>query len=90
MTSSFGTNATCPVCEKSYFKDQPWKRICLTCYLAHKKDAAPPQSEVTDPSKRLDRDMWRRLVQLCHPDKHDGSETSAIATRFLLGLRSAP
>ena len=31
--------------------------------------------------------MLRRLIQLCHPDRHDGSEASRKATTFLLGLR---
>ncbi len=34
-------------------------------------------------------DMLRRLIQLCHPDKHAGSEAAATATRFLLELRAA-
>lgn len=29
-------------------------------------------------------DMRRRLIQLCHPDRHQGSEASQIATRWLL------
>ncbi len=32
-------------------------------------------------------EMLRRLIHLCHPDKHGGSEASNTATRFLLGLR---
>lgn len=29
-------------------------------------------------------DMRRRLIQLCHPDRHEGSEASQTATRWLL------
>jgi len=32
-------------------------------------------------------DVWRRLVQLAHPDKHDGSEAAETATRWLLENR---
>lgn len=32
--------------------------------------------------------MLRRLIQLCHPDKHKGSENSQKATQFLLGLKA--
>lgn len=28
-------------------------------------------------------DMWRRLIQLCHPDKHGGSEAANNATQWL-------
>lgn len=30
------------------------------------------------------QEMRRRLVQLCHPDRHEGSEASRIATQWLL------
>lgn len=36
----------------------------------------------------MDITMLRRLIQLCHPDKHNNSEGSQIATRFLLGIKS--
>jgi hypothetical protein len=32
-------------------------------------------------------DVWRRLVQLCHPDKHNGSKASTEATRWLMENR---
>lgn len=32
-------------------------------------------------------EMLRRLIQLCHPDKHQGSEAANIATRYLLALK---
>jgi hypothetical protein len=32
-------------------------------------------------------DMLRRLLQLCHPDKHSGSEASQRATAWLLDQR---
>ncbi len=33
------------------------------------------------------KEMWRRLVQLCHPDRHDGSAAAVEATRWLLECR---
>lgn len=33
----------------------------------------------------LSPEMTRRLIQLCHPDKHANSEASQKATQFLLG-----
>lgn len=38
------------------------------------------------PAAPLDREMVRRLRYLCHPDKHNGSEASQLATKFLNGL----
>lgn len=35
----------------------------------------------------LSQDIWRRLVQLCHPDKHNGSKASTEATRWLMENR---
>ncbi len=32
--------------------------------------------------------MMRRLLQLCHPDKHHGSEAANIVTKWLLNIRS--
>ncbi len=32
--------------------------------------------------------MLKRLIQLCHPDRHANSEGANIATRFLLELKS--
>jgi hypothetical protein len=31
--------------------------------------------------------MWRKLVALCHPDRHPGSEVAPEVTRWLLELR---
>ncbi len=32
-------------------------------------------------------EMFRKLLMLCHPDKHGGSETAAEVTRWLLEQR---
>jgi len=79
--------ATCPVCADSYFKDQPWKRTCLSCYLRTKGKSAPPARQLPAPAAPIPADMVRRLIQLCHPDRHGNSEASNTATRFLLQLR---
>jgi hypothetical protein len=34
-----------------------------------------------------DPDMLRVLIQLCHPDRHDGSEAAKRATQWLLSLK---
>ncbi|MFO1205492.1 MAG: hypothetical protein U1E63_07150 [Burkholderiales bacterium] len=36
----------------------------------------------------LDKKMVQMLLQLCHPDRHDGSAAATKATQWLLALRS--
>jgi hypothetical protein len=72
----------CPSCGKGYTKDEPWKMVCLKCYL---KTKGRTDSRVrTEP---IEPGMLRRLLQCCHPDKHGNSEASNIATKYLLQLR---
>ena len=37
---------------------------------------------------RRETEMLRRLVRLCHPDRHDGSEAANKATAWLLAQRN--
>ena len=39
------------------------------------------------PALAMPSDQWRRLVQLCHPDRHGGSDAATAATRWLLENR---
>lgn len=43
---------------------------------------APPSEGVT-----IDKDLLRRLIMLCHPDKHGGSEMSTNVTKILLEMK---
>jgi hypothetical protein len=48
------------------------------------------QLSVARPSPQqppFDAEMLRRLIRLCHPDLHNGSEPATIATKYLLSLR---
>ena len=77
--------AICPTCGKSYQRDQVWKLQCVSCYLARKGKAAPTAKAPT--VAPIEQGMLRRLIQLCHPDKHGNSEAATIATRDLLALK---
>ena len=81
MNKSFtGARVLCPTCKTRVFiQNQPWKLQCVTCYLARKAKATP--------SAPIDQAMLRRLVQLCHPDRHGNSEAANIATSWLLELK---
>jgi len=92
----------CPLCGTMFVQDSPWKKICLKCYLKKKKKDGTYQERVKpEPQKeyvyiqkpvyvgtQIDPVMLKRLIQLCHPDRHANSEGANIATRFLLELKS--
>ena len=91
----------CPLCGQPFIADTPWKKICIKCYLKKKKsdgtykEREKPEAKteyvyrnVYMPVQTIDRVMLKRLIQLCHPDKHSGSEGATIATRFLLELKA--
>lgn len=91
----------CPACGDRYYQDEPWKRTCFSCWKAGKKGEARHKEhdetvllrrEITRLRKQLqqsqiDMTMYRRLLQLCHPDKHGGSIAAQTATKWLLGNR---
>ena len=84
-----GAKVLCPTCKtRTFIQDRPWKRVCLDCYLRNKGRATPTASYATPPAS-IDQAMLRRLVQLCHPDRHGNSEASNIATRYLLQLKNS-
>lgn len=78
----------CPTCKsRTFVQDEPWKLQCVTCYLANKSRGVTitPATQTTP----IAPDMLRRLIQLCHPDRHGDSEAANIATRYLLTLRGS-
>lgn len=54
----------------------------------HARQQAEQQTAQRTGGIDLDLPMLRRLIQLCHPDKHNSSEASKTATQFLLGLKA--
>ena len=87
MNNSFHAGyVLCPSCRSANFlQDQHWKKVCLACWIKSKTklaDALPAPLPL-----QIELSMLRRLIQLCHPDRHGGSETSKTATQFLLGLK---
>lgn len=47
------------------------------------------QFSTTTPAAEIPKDQLRRLIQLCHPDKHNGSQAAQTATEWLLKQRRA-
>lgn len=89
MPDFFARHIACPECGARYFQDQPWKRVCLPCYLKAKKAETFTRPPPPPPSAlpQIEPTMLRRLLQLCHPDRHGNSPASNEATRYLLALR---
>ena len=65
--------AACPSCGEMFFKDLVWKVTCLECYLdkKHRRELQTPTAATP-----IEPGMLRRLIQLCHPDRHSNSEAS--------------
>ena len=91
MTDTFTPGAAiCPSCGAAYLQDEPWKRVCLKCYLKAKgKTYTPPPVRYAVMAAPIEPGMLRRLIQLCHPDRHGNSEASNTATLYLLALKGA-
>lgn len=90
-----GVEVDCPLCGTPFFRDSPWKKICIKCYIKQKKTDGTHKEREHMPARpaytqapAIAPDMLRRLIQLCHPDKHANSEGANIATKFLLELRT--
>lgn len=82
-------NAECPACGATYLRDKHWKKLCLPCWVKSKKadgfTLTPPAPAPTAP--QIEPEMLRRLLQLAHPDRHNGSEAAHKATLYLLALK---
>lgn len=84
----------CKQCSTKFFADLEWKKICLACWKENKgiKDKKKRRSTFEDQppfhfqpkTKTIPADMLRRLIYLCHPDKHNQNRASHIATEWLL------
>mgnify|MGYP000851059138 FL=1 len=97
--------ATCPECGDRFEKDAPWKKTCMPCWKESKRaehiELLELREEVAEHRRLLsavlaerkavsiEPDMLSRLIRLCHPDKHNGSEAANTATQWLLAQREA-
>ena len=72
---------------------------CWKCHLREREQAAydrgwheaarvlrPPKVQ-TDGRIAIDPEMFNRLRQLCHPDKHGGSSVATVALQWLNSIR---
>ncbi len=81
-------NCACAKCGRTFEREasETWKRLCFPCWKAG-KDAADKPTPAPAAPMPIDPVMLRRLIQLCHPDRHGGSEAASVATTWLLKQR---
>lgn len=77
----------CPTCGEKFFQDEPWKRTCLPCWKSRKFAETAEAWRPPPPAPVIPGDMLARLIRLCHPDRHGGSEAANVATCWLLEQR---
>jgi hypothetical protein len=95
--------ATCTTCGDSFDQDEPWKKICTPCWQEKKRAEKAAASgidnelfclrvEVAALRQQIERQgiepaMLKKLIRLCHPDRHGNSQASNQATSWLLVQR---
>lgn len=82
--------------------EEAWRTLCRRCYAANKRaeleelqgELAAAQRRIYELERRpradaptLKPDQIKRLIMLCHPDKHGNSKVSNEITQWMLGLR---
>ena len=73
-----------------------WKTVCRFCYRGEMKAAkrveeleAQIAGMLTTGNITIDRRRWRQLLQLCHPDRHDGSASATDCAQWLNQIRDS-
>jgi len=76
--------STCIDCGARFRReyDQTWKVRCYACWKDRREVRPAPE-----PAAPIPPEMLRRLLQLCHPDRHANSVAANTATRWLLDQR---
>lgn len=81
--------------------DAKWKKLCRDCFIAQKRIEEATDKYLIEflmkrcaelekqQQQKIPEDMMKRLLMLCHPDKHGNSTLSNDVTKWLLKQRSA-
>jgi hypothetical protein len=72
-----------------FWKDQYWKRVCLDCFKASKRKERQYEQEKqpTQSTDLIPADVLKKLMYLCHPDKHGGSRVASDMFVWLSGFK---
>lgn len=79
--------AICKNCGEPFNRDLEWKTYCVPCFIKVKKASEAAVEAANNPA--IPEDMLNRIIRLCHPDRHQNSEASNVATAFLLDMRDS-
>jgi hypothetical protein len=79
--------AVCPQCNSEFYKDEYWKRICIDCFKKNKgyqrQQHREPERRTESKPEQITPDVLKKLMYLCHPDKHNNSQ---VATDMFVWL----
>ena len=80
--------ADCPQCGLEFYKDEYWKRICIGCFKVNKghgrqQQRQQPTYKPESKPSQITPDVLKKLMYLCHPDKHNNSQ---VATDMFVWL----
>jgi hypothetical protein len=85
--------ALCPQCGLEFYKDEYWKRICLNCFKRNKGYGHQQRQQVvTKPDNNTNQitpDILKKLIYLCHPDKHNNSQVATDMFVWLSKLKKS-
>lgn len=86
---------TCQICHATFYADQEWKKICIKCWIEKKNKERNntgyrsfEQPKQINYGSSFDTDLIKKLIYLCHPDKHNNSEIACEVTKSLLNMRN--
>lgn len=86
----------------TYAGEEAWRKLCKRCYAKKKKaeesgkidyerlwkDAIGRLNQQQQ-ATNINEDLLKRLIMLCHPDKHGGSAVAEDVTKQLLSIRKS-
>lgn len=79
---------TCDECGVLFKSPREWSTICKACWKQSQGFSAGTKPNQSTAAPSIPSEMLKRLIQLCHPDKHSASEASMKATQWLLDQRN--
>ncbi len=89
---AFSTKSKATHCNACYIAEKKDERQQLLSDVIYWQtrcfNAEQALDEAEPPAEQFDSGMIKRLIQLCHPDKHGGSEMAKTMTTELLKMRT--
>jgi len=79
----------CKACFIAEKKDEHQQLLNDVVYWQTRCFKAETHLDLNPPAEQFDAGMIKRLIQLCHPDKHGGSDAAKTMTAELLKMKAA-